>query len=232
MTAATYVLVHGGWAGGWQFKQIEHHLRKAGHTVYRPSLTGHAERVHLASPEVGLDTHIDDILNLFKYEELDDVILLGYSYSGMVITGVAEAIPQHIRHLVYLDAFIPKDGQSLGDLVGPEVMQHLQQAVDAHGDGWRIPPDPTHMPLSNDHLSKTGMQPVTINNPQAAALPRTFIHCTVEQAEPDPILNPIIAQAQVVKSDPAWRYHEIDAVHGDVWETHPKEVNDILLALA
>lgn len=232
MTAATYVLVHGGWAGGWQFKQIEHHLRQVGHIVYRPSLTGHGERVHLSSPEIGLYTHIDDICNLFKYEELDDVILVGYSYGGMVVTGVADTIPQHVRHLVYLDAFVPKDGQALGDLLGAEVMQYLQQVADAHGDGWRIPHDPPDAHLATDAAVKTGTQPVTVNNPQAAALPRTFIHCTVDQAEPDPILNPIIAQAHLVKSDPAWHYHEIDAAHGDVWETHPKEVSDILLALA
>ena len=110
---ATFVLVHGGWAGGWQWREVASLLRAAGHDVFTPTLTGLGERVHLASPDVGLDTHIQDILMVLEYEELRDVILVGYSYSGMVITGVAERAPERLAHLVYLDAYVPRELTSL-----------------------------------------------------------------------------------------------------------------------
>ena len=115
---ATFVLVHGGWAGGWQWREVAGLLRAAGHEVFTPTLTGLGERVHLANPDIGLDTHIQDILMVLEYEELRDVILVGYSYSGMVITGVAELAPERISQLIYLDAFVPQDGQSMLDNAG------------------------------------------------------------------------------------------------------------------
>jgi pimeloyl-ACP methyl ester carboxylesterase len=226
---ATYVLIHGGWAGGWQFKQVEQHLQQSGHIVYRPTLTGHGERVHLASPEVGLDTHIQDILGVFKYEELEDVILTGYSYGGMIVTGVAEQIPQHIRHLVYLDAYLPEDGQSLADLLGEDITNSVRQIADAYGDGWRIPHDPPDAHLRTDQLILTGTQPLSVKNPQAARLPKTFIHCT--GIDPWPLLAPINASARMAQTDPNWQYYEIAAAHGEVWETHAKELSDILLSI-
>ena len=109
----TIVIVHGAWGGSWAFKEVDSILTKKGYTVYRPSLTGLGERVHLGSASVNLSTHINDVVNTFLFEELDDVILLGHSYGGMVITGVQDSIPERIRHLIYLDAFLPESGESV-----------------------------------------------------------------------------------------------------------------------
>src|SRR6266516_1091932 len=116
---ATFVLDHGGFHGGWCWKRVTPHLRAAGHEVYAPTLTGLGERCHLASPETNLSTHIQDILNVLSYEDLTDVVLVGHSCSGMVITGVADRAPERVTRLVYLDAFVPEDGQALRDLFRP-----------------------------------------------------------------------------------------------------------------
>jgi pimeloyl-ACP methyl ester carboxylesterase len=114
-----FVLVHGAWAGGWSWRPNAQGLRKAGHEVYTPTLTGLGERIHLMSPQIDLYTHITDIVNVIKYEELADVVLVGHSYGGMVVTGVADALADKISSLVYLDAFVPENGQSLISLVPP-----------------------------------------------------------------------------------------------------------------
>src|SRR5690606_8436173 len=126
----TYVLVHGAWGGGWSFKQTDSLLSAAGHTVYRPTLSGLGERVHLASEAIDLRTHINDVVHTILFAnlhdvvstmlfgELPDVVLMGHSYGGMVVTGVADSLPERIKHLIYLDAFVPEDGQSVATAHG------------------------------------------------------------------------------------------------------------------
>lgn len=114
-----FVQVHGAWVGGWAWRANAQALRKAGHETYTPTMTGLGERIHLMSPRINLDTHITDIVNVIKHEELSDVVLVGHSYGGMVITGVADALPDKITSLVYLDAFVPENGQSLVSLIPP-----------------------------------------------------------------------------------------------------------------
>src|SRR5437660_801825 len=109
---ATFVLVHGAWHGGWCWRKLMPLLRSAGHAVWTPTLTGLGERAHLGNPDVGLSTHVQDVVNVLEYEDLSNVVLVGHSYGGMVITGVAHQMPGRLAHLVYLDAFVPKDGQS------------------------------------------------------------------------------------------------------------------------
>ena len=121
----TYVYSPGMTSGGFWMKPVAQRLRKAGHEIYTLTLTGLGERSHLLTRDIDLDTHIQDVLNVLEFEDLDDVILVGKSYSGMVITGVAEAMPERIKHLVYLDAFVPQDGQSLADIVGEAIMSEL-----------------------------------------------------------------------------------------------------------
>jgi pimeloyl-ACP methyl ester carboxylesterase len=116
---ANFVLVHGAWIGGWCWRPIAQALRRAGHEVCTPTLTGLGERIHLMSPGVNLNTHISDVANLIRFEELSDVVLVGHSYGGMVITGVADELPDTIASMVYLDAFVPENGQSLLSLVPP-----------------------------------------------------------------------------------------------------------------
>src|SRR4029453_13164243 len=137
---ATFVLVHGAWHGGWCWKRVAALLRQAGHEVFAPTLTGLGERAHLMSAAIDLHTHIQDILNVLQWEELSDVVLCGHSYGGMVISGVADRVPERIPSLVYVDAFVPRDGQSLVDQMSPEGTNRMREGARTAGDGWRIPP--------------------------------------------------------------------------------------------
>jgi pimeloyl-ACP methyl ester carboxylesterase len=135
---ATFVLVHGAWHGGWCYARVAELLRARGYRVFTPTMTGLGERVHLASADVTLSTHVTDIVNVLKFEDLHDVVLCGHSYGGLVISGVVEAVPERIAALVYLDAFVPENGQSLHDLV-PE-SNRARQSEGAAANGGFIPP--------------------------------------------------------------------------------------------
>ena len=130
---AAFVLVHGAWHGGWSYRKVAKILRAAGHDVFTPTLTGVGERSHLRGMNINLDTHIQDVQNVVEWEDLRDVVLCGHSYGGMVITGVADAIPGKIAALVYLDAFVPEDGESIMDMVPPERQQVILKGVAALG---------------------------------------------------------------------------------------------------
>ncbi|MFN8469682.1 MAG: alpha/beta hydrolase [Caldilineaceae bacterium] len=227
---ATFVLVHGGWAGGWQWRQVAAQLRAAGHDVYTPTLTGLGERVHLAHPDLDLDTHIQDILMVLKYEDLQDVILVGYSYSGMVVTGVAERAPERLAQLVYLDAFVPRDGESLAMIFGPELSAAFEQAAQTYGNGWSVPLDPPDARHTPQPLNPS-RQPLSVTNAAAARLPRTFIYCNQEKEAMGPVGTPITQAAARAKSDGGWRYYELNTGHNP-WETAPQELTEILLSLA
>ena len=135
---ATFVLVHGAFHGGWCWRKVTARLRASGHEVFTPTLTGLGERTHLASPAVDLSTHVRDVANLMEWEELSDVTLVGHSYAGMVITGVADRVPYRLASLVYLDAVLPGDGQSALDLQPPERRESILEDVAANG-GWLWP---------------------------------------------------------------------------------------------
>ena len=136
----TFVLVHGAWHGSWCWKRVRKRLQHEGHDVFTPTLTGVGERSHLISPQVNLDTHVADVVNLLRWEELTDVVLCGHSYGGCVITGVADRVPERLRALVYLDAFILENGQSLHDVLPREVAEGQARGTRETGDGWRVPP--------------------------------------------------------------------------------------------
>lgn len=137
---ATFVLVHGAWHGSWCWKRVRKQLQAEGHEVFTPTLTGVGERSHLISPQVNLDTHVADVVNLIRREELADVVLCGHSYGGCVITGVADRIPERLCALVYLDAFILENGQSLHDVLPRAVGEAQVRGATESGDGWRVPP--------------------------------------------------------------------------------------------
>jgi pimeloyl-ACP methyl ester carboxylesterase len=223
---ATFVLVPGGYSGGWQWRTVAKSLRARGHEVFTPTLTGLGERVHLARPDTDLGTHIQDILNVIHFEDLGDVFLVGYSYSGMVITAVADSIPERLRHLIYLDAFVPEDGQSLADILGPQIVTMMRAVAEQYGEGWRVPHNPPDKPFTTPHPLNTAFQAVRLQNPKALALPRTFIFCTEDKAS-DPVLEPITQAAARVKNDAAWHYHELATGHL-AYETMPQRVADIL----
>jgi pimeloyl-ACP methyl ester carboxylesterase len=172
---ATYILVPGGWSGGWQVRAVATHLRVDGHQVFTPTLTGLGERVHLAHPDVTLETHIQDIVNVIRFEDLSDVILVGYSYSGMVTTAVADRLPERLAHLIYVDAYVPNDGQSLADILGPQVMTMLREFADQYGDGWRLLHNPPDAPFRTDQPLNAAFQAIHLRDPRALTIPRTFI---------------------------------------------------------
>ncbi|PTQ66843.1 alpha/beta fold hydrolase [Celeribacter persicus] len=137
----TFVLVHGAWHGGWCWHKVIPQLLAQGHRVYAPSLTGLGDRSHLITPETDLGTHVSDIVNLLEFNDLKNVILVGHSYAGMVITGVAAKAAVRIGHLVYLDAFLPEDGMSLNDYMSDKGREIFAANARDHGDGWRLPFD-------------------------------------------------------------------------------------------
>ena len=137
----TFLVCHGAWSAGWAWKKMHPLMQAAGHRLVTPTYTGLGERAHLANPEIDLDSHIEDMLNVIKYEDLRDIVLIGHSYGGMVATGVADRARDKVRQLIYVDAFVPQDGQSLLDL--NEVARPRMQELSKTGDGWRVPPNPT-----------------------------------------------------------------------------------------
>ena len=225
----TYLICHGAWGGGWSWTKMRPLLRAAGHEVFTPTYTGLGERAHLVNPMVDLHTHIQDILAVIEYEDLRDFILVGHSYGGMVATGVADAIADRIGHLVYLDAFVPGDGQSLNDLTGGN-----KQAPPA--EGWLIPPMPSAPDTAAADLawgaSRRRHQParcfsqrLTVNNP-TPSFPRTYIHCARKTG-----FDVFQQFADRFRDDPDWRFHAMDASHSPNI-TAPDELAAILLAVA
>jgi pimeloyl-ACP methyl ester carboxylesterase len=170
----TFVAVHGAWAGGWHFKKIGPLLEAGGWKVYRPSLSGLGEHFNTARSDIGLATHVDDIVNFILFEDLRDVVLLGHSYGGMVITGVADRIPERIRRLVYLDASLPVDGESLLALrkAGPAELEKATR--DGFVAPWWVRPGKP-FPIDVPHPVKTFTDAIVLKNPAATAIPGTYI---------------------------------------------------------
>jgi pimeloyl-ACP methyl ester carboxylesterase len=235
---ATFVLVHGGWHGGWCWERVAPMLRVAGHQVYAPTLAGLGEHAHLLNPRIDLETHARDVVDVLTGEDLTGVILVGHSYGGMVIAGVAEQAPNRLARLVFLDAFVPEDEQALFDLLRPERRDSYQQGAQAQGDGWRVPPPPPQaLGVTDEEQARwladqltpqplrTFEQPVRLTNPAAAALPRTYVHCTAGPLVPS--FAPFAARLRVA---PGWRYHELATGH-DAMLTAPEELADVLLKL-
>lgn len=233
---ATYVLVHGAWHGGWCWQRVTPLLRASGHEVLTPTLTGLGERSHLANAEVDLNTHVQDVVNVLEYEDLRNVILVGHSYGGMVITGVAERAADRLAHVVYLDAFVPQDGQALADLVASQFRDGLQQQAQASGG--LLPPFPVEQygvfaeadvrwvgPKLVPQPFKTLTTPVRLKNPTALVLPRTYIYCN------GPAMGFFEAFAEWTRTGKGWRYRELATGH-DAMVTMPQQLTDLLLEVA
>jgi pimeloyl-ACP methyl ester carboxylesterase len=169
----TFVVVHGATAGGWEWKRCGQFLTDDGHTVYRATLTGLGERLHLNSTDVDLQTHINDVVNLILFEDLHDIVLTGHSYGGMVITGVMDRVPERIKHVVFLDAAVPEDGKSLWDLFGGQGMDPTRFTDGFMQVPWVKPGDKP--PHSVKQSIKCFNQPVSYKNPAALALPVTYV---------------------------------------------------------
>jgi pimeloyl-ACP methyl ester carboxylesterase len=224
---ATFVLVPGAWHGGWCWRRVAPHLRGAGHNVFTPTLTGLGERSHLLTPDVGFDTHVQDILQVLRFEEIENAVLVGHSYGALVVSQVAERVPERVSHIAAIDAGIPGDGQRGFDLLGPERAAALtQRAVDS-GDGWRIPPPPVEAlgivepadqawveRLLTPHPLRSYQQPLQLRSSRAAAIGRTLIACNPNRTAPPGV--------QLVRL----------ATGHDAMITEPEGLADLLLACA
>lgn len=211
---ATYVLVHGAWTGGWMWRDVIRALRSAGHEAFAPTLTGLGERVHLASPKIDLETHVLDVVNAICYERLEGVVLVGYSYGGMVVTGVAERVPERIGRLVYLDAFVPFDGESAADLLGRARASLFIQAARRLGDGWRVPArtDNPEGERFTDMPLQAGLMPLAVRNPAARGLPRTYVLFTAKPATD--LLRPVMARMAARARRAGWDTRDLPIAHG------------------
>ena len=244
----TYVLVGGGWLGGWCWKGVARRLREEGHDAYPVTLTGLGERVHLASPAVGLDTHITDVVNLIEFEDLHDIVLLGHSYAGLVVTGVADRVPERISQLVYLDTGALPNGTVLIETFPPEARSHIEQQVKESGDGWRFPMPPREELASFGSLEglddarlellrsravdqpfATFTQPLRLANPDREALPRVGILCSFSLEEVQAIIasgNPVFREM----ASPNWRFIELPTGHYPMF-SRPDDLTAVLLDL-
>jgi pimeloyl-ACP methyl ester carboxylesterase len=214
----TFVLVHGAWNGAHGFTKVRRLLRAAGHEVFTPSLTGLGERSHLSSPQVNLTTHVLDVSNQILYEDLHDIVLLGFSYGGFVVTGALEHIADRVSHLVYLDAFVPNNGETLMGLVNG-----LSRLPFALGQSWQLPITPRVLERQDDTdwiRARSSPQPLQcFTEPVYLAKPldafpftRTYIKAT--RNPPDDVAEPVFAATgNRLKASPAWRCDEIATSH-------------------
>lgn len=245
---ATFVLVHGAWHGGWCWKRVTPLLRAAGHEVYTPTLTGLGERAHLLGPAVTLSTHIEDVASLFFYEDLSDVLLVGHSYGGMVITGVAEHVPERLRRLIYLDALLPDDGQSFYDTESEDDPGMRERwtagAVEVHG-ALAFPGSPAivdrylaafHLtdpldvawvrPRFKPHPLAAAGEPLRVPEYRAARIPSSYIRCSGPAEQP----TPMSAHAKKARAR-GFDYHELATGH-DAMVTAPRELAALLIQIA
>lgn len=208
-----FVIVHGAWGGSWAFGKIDSIMTEKDCMVYRPSLTGLGERVHLASADVNLNTHITDVVNTILFENLSDVILVGHSYGGMVITGVADQIPERIRKLVYLDAMVPNDGESVMSIMDPqgERMSKMIQG-DYIVPAW-VKPD-QKPPKDVPHPAKTFTQPIALKNSKSRNIPAAYI-LTVDPGKKADQDN--FASSAARARERGWEMHEMSADHNPQW---------------
>jgi len=236
---ATYVLVHGGAHGGWCYQRVARLLHAAGHEAYTPTLTGLGERSHLLAPDIDLDHHIRDVVAVLHYEDLRDVILVGHSYGGMVVTGVADRAAERIGRLVYLDAANPVNGQSLVDVAGPIINATRPSGATVDGVELVLLPfpeagafygvtDADDIAWMADRLTghpwKCFEQPLVLTNEDALwAIPQYHIVCTSTLATRD---RTLMANAR-----DEGRLWEIDTGH-DLMLTEPRAVADALLEIA
>ena len=231
---ADFVLVHGAWHGAWCWKRVLPDLWRAGHRAYAVTLTGVGERKHLLGAGVTLQTHIEDVLNVIEAEELRDVILVGHSYAGMVITGVADRAHERIGHLVYLDAVVPNPGESWSSRHTPETQQQRRDVITRQGV---LPAaDPTVFGLNGEDYDWVARRqtpqpggvydsPLSFDAQRVYSRPRTFIDCT------EPALPTIDAFRRRVRSEPGWRVVEIATGH-DPMISAPQALVRELLRLA
>lgn len=230
----TFVLVHGAWHGGWCWDRVAPLLREAGHEVHAPTLTGLSERAHLLSPQVGLETHVEDVVRVVDVLGLRDVVLVGHSYAGQVVTAVADRRPSAVGRRVYLDAFVGADGESARDLLPETVEHHWAQSAAEAGFGWLVPvrklsvlgvteaaDDDWLTPKLTPHPWKTYTDPLHLTG-AGEAVPAAFVECVSW-------MRVFRGQADRARAR-GWPVHELDTGH-EAMVTAPKALADVLIDL-
>lgn len=233
---ATFVLVHGAWHGGWCWRRVTDRLVARGHRVFAPTLTGLGERSHLDDLDIRLATHVDDVVNLIRWEGLEDVVLVGHSYGGVVISGVAEAVEPAIGSIVFLDAFVPEDGQSMRDVVPAASVARWHEHLSA--DGRRISPIPAeHFKVVTAadrkwvnekcvaHPFATFTDAIALDGARERIKKKAYIRATIYDS---PAYR---ANYDRLSREPSWRVYEIESGH-DVMIDAPDRLVDILEEMA
>lgn len=235
VTGSVFVLVHGGWHGGWCWREVAARLRALGHEVHAPTLSGLGDRAHLREPlgdRLGLHTHVGDVAALLVAEDLHEVVLVGHSYAGLVIEGVADRVPDRVARLVHLDSFVPDSGRSLFDLLPPQRREFYESRVQ---DGAVDPPPVAALGITDPATAERVAQRLT---PQplrtftdaltltgsAQRVPRCFVRCTE-----GPLVPSFAPFAQRARSDPAWDQRDLHSGH-DAMLIVPDELADLLAA--
>jgi pimeloyl-ACP methyl ester carboxylesterase len=246
----TYVLAGGAWLGGWAWQPVARQLRSKGHEVHPVTFTGLGDRSHLATPEVDLDTYVTDVVNLIEFEDLHDVVLVGHSYAGIVVTGVADRIPERISLLAYLDSGPSPDGVSFLDLQPPAARELLERLVEQEGEGWRLP-----MPFWEDlegvmgasleglgpeerarmrgravaQPRRTWSEPLSLGNPARERLPKLLITCSIPLAQVREMIaagHPWFAEL----AGPEWSFLELPTGHWPMFSV-PEQLASLLARL-
>lgn len=233
--AYTFVLVHGAWHGGWCWVRVADRLRKAGHTVFTPTLTGLGERSHLLRADIDLTTHVADVINVIKWEGLKDIVLCGHSYGGMVISGVADQMADAIRSIIFLDAFVPKNGEAAQDLTSTAVVEMARAAMQ-RGE-ITMPPRPAEAfgvnPADRAWVDRlcvgqplgTFTQKLTLTGARDRIARKSYIRAAS-------YVNPGFDRAlAAARSDSSWHTYEVSCGH-DVMIDAPDRLTEILLEAA
>ena len=234
---ATFVIVHGGFGGGWEWTPVARLLRGLGHEVFTPTLSGMGEHSHLASSQhVGLSTHIQDVVGVIEFEDLHHVVLVGSGYGGIPITCAADRLAHRVGLVVYLDALVPYDGECALDLVPDAFGAFVRGGLEQSGEDWRVPtlvdplPQPTfespveretHAARLRDQPAQTFVEPVYLSG-AIEHVPRAFLRCTMTDLVDDEDVDPIEAMVGRAQ-DGFWHYRDLPAAH-DPHLTHPQVV--------
>lgn len=230
----TFLLLHGAWHGGWVWRRVAPLLRAVGHEVHTPTLTGTSDRAHLLTPSVGLGTHIQDVVALIEAHDLTDVVLVGHSYAGQVVTGVADRVPDRLRTRVYLDAFVGDDGDAAIDLLPDTVAAHYRESVAGPGFGWLIPvrsltvlgvTDDADLawlgPRLTPHPWLTYTEPLRLTG-SGDTVPAAFVECVDWMR--------VFRTHRERAAARGWPVHEVKTGH-EAMVTAPRELADVLLTL-
>jgi pimeloyl-ACP methyl ester carboxylesterase len=232
----TFVLIPGAWHGAWCYREVAQTLRARGHTVFPVTLTGVGERFHLGSADTNLSTHIQDVAAVMVSEELENVIVVGHSYAGMVVSGIAERYPQYLRALVYVDALVPEDGETMFDLTSTAFRAMAMEKAGQSSGGYLVAPpsveflgvDAAHAAWVGRRLTAhpigTAMERLTLGAADPS-IPRHYIACE------SPSISTTLLSKERVHRDPSWAIHSLDASHEAIINC-PYTVSDILHDIA